>query len=74
MTNDISSIFIIISIVTGGVAVCTVGVSWLGAKGEVDAQVWWTLDGLQCSMDDLDMVQHELFLCKVQGAVWTFEH
>lgn len=20
------------------------------------------------------MVQHELFLCKVQGAVWTFEH
>lgn len=55
LTNDISSIFII-SIVIGGVAVCTVGVSWLGAEGEVDAQVWWTLDGLQCSMDDLEMI------------------
>lgn len=54
MTSDTSSIFFII--INGAVAVGTVRVSGLGAEREVDAQVWWTLNGLQGSMDGLERV------------------
>lgn len=54
MTSDISSIFFIF--INGAVAVGTVRVSGLGAEREVDAQVWWTLNGLQGSMDGLERV------------------
>lgn len=38
----------------GADAVSAVGISGLVTKREVDTQVWWTLDGLQCSMDGLE--------------------
>lgn len=56
MTIDISYISVIITIITGGGVVGAVGVSGLGAKREIDAQVWWTFDGLQGSMDGLKRI------------------
>lgn len=57
MNIDVSSIFVIIN--NRAVTVGTVRISGLGAEWEVDAQVWWTLNGLQGSMDGLKIIHKD---------------